>query len=365
MTLRSRKDTANTPDEEANSSSQNLWDAASDNNQESGQRAAAKKVLRAEDVSTILVLGSRSGGKSTLIGRLLEKNETPKPTLALDFTFARRTTPDLIKEICHIWELGGDAITFSQLIETPIKTNHALDKFSIFLVLDLSVPEKIWATLDTTISSAKKALTRALADNLRSKESQDMTRKLEENIKERLGDDCQDRNQIEPFPLPLVIICTKYDVFQNFEPEKRKLICRILRLASHRLGASLNFYSMHEVAHNRRVRELFTHYAFGTPFPKGIVQDYNKALLIPPGGDSYDQIWPGTPPNQFSMDFFKHLFETQVGKYNEKLSIPDDPADDANFHESDVDSRRSLILEDIALTEKVRQEYSKADNLIL
>lgn len=36
-----------------------------------------------------------------------------------------------------------------------------------------------------------RALTRALADNLRSKESQDMTRKLEENIKERLGEDCQ------------------------------------------------------------------------------------------------------------------------------------------------------------------------------
>lgn len=35
-------------------------------------------------------------GKSTLIGRLLEKNETPKPTLALDFTFARRTTQDLV-----------------------------------------------------------------------------------------------------------------------------------------------------------------------------------------------------------------------------------------------------------------------------
>lgn len=98
---------------------------------------------------------------------------------------------------------------------------------------------------------------------------------------------------------------------------------------------------------------------------KGIAQDYNKALLIPHGGDSYDQIWPGTSSNQFSMDFFKHLFETQIGKYNEKLSVPDDPAEDANFRESDVDSRRSLILEDIALTEKVRQEFSKADNIIL
>jgi len=61
-----------------------------------------------------------------------------------------------IKEVCHIWELGGDAITFSQLIETPIKTNHALDKFAIFLVLDLSVPEKIWPTLDTVVSVSKR-----------------------------------------------------------------------------------------------------------------------------------------------------------------------------------------------------------------
>jgi dynein light intermediate chain 2 len=61
-----------------------------------------------------------------------------------------------MKEVCHIWELGGDAIIFNQLIETPIKTNHALDKFAIFLILDLSIPEKIWPTLETVVVVAKK-----------------------------------------------------------------------------------------------------------------------------------------------------------------------------------------------------------------
>lgn len=72
---------------------------------------------------------------------------------------------------------------------------------------------------------------------------------------------------MEPFPLPLVIIGAKYDMFEKFEPEKRKTICRILRLVSHRLGASLNFFTKNDISLNRRARELFSHYAFETQFP--------------------------------------------------------------------------------------------------
>ena len=58
--------------------------------------------------------------------------------------------------MCHIWELGGDALLFPQLIETPILTNRRLDKFAIFLVLDLSVPETLWVTLESAVVNAKK-----------------------------------------------------------------------------------------------------------------------------------------------------------------------------------------------------------------
>jgi hypothetical protein len=98
-------------------------------------------------------------------------------------------------------------------------------------------------------------------------------------------------------------------------------------------------------------------------YSNGVSQDASKPLLIPHGADSYDQIWPGCNPTQFSMEFFKHIFETQVGKYDEKSSIPDDPAEDPNFRELEIDSRRNMILEDLNLTESIRKEYYKGDSI--
>lgn len=44
----------------ANFSSQNLWDAASEQSYDGGQSKSNPKVLRAEDVTTIFVLGSKA-----------------------------------------------------------------------------------------------------------------------------------------------------------------------------------------------------------------------------------------------------------------------------------------------------------------
>ena len=53
-----------------------------------------------------------------------------------------------------------------------------------------------------------------------------------------------DKDHIRPFPipLPLIILGGRYDEFQNFEPEKKKIICKALRFFSHYHGASLQFY---------------------------------------------------------------------------------------------------------------------------
>ena len=51
-----------------------------------------------------------------------------------------------------------------------------------------------------------------------------------------------DKDHIRPFPLPLIILGGRYDEFQNFEPEKKKIICKALRFFAHYHGASLQFY---------------------------------------------------------------------------------------------------------------------------
>jgi hypothetical protein len=44
---------------------------------------------------------------------------------------------------------------------------------------------------------------------------------------------------ITPFLMPLVIVGSKYDLFQDFDSEKRKVICKTLRFIAHIYGASL------------------------------------------------------------------------------------------------------------------------------
>ena len=41
--------------------------------------------------------GSKGVGKTTLIHRFLEREEAPKQTLALEYTFGRKTNQNLIK----------------------------------------------------------------------------------------------------------------------------------------------------------------------------------------------------------------------------------------------------------------------------
>lgn len=44
---------------------------------------------------------------------------------------------------------------------------------------------------------------------------------------------------MEPFRIPLVIIGTKFDLYQELDPEKKKVIAKTLRFMAHTYGASL------------------------------------------------------------------------------------------------------------------------------
>jgi dynein light intermediate chain 2 len=46
---------------------------------------------------TLLILGSKRCGKTTLIHRLLDSQDSAKPTLALEYTFGRKTNNTLAK----------------------------------------------------------------------------------------------------------------------------------------------------------------------------------------------------------------------------------------------------------------------------
>lgn len=56
----------------------------------------------------------------------------------------------------------------------------------------------------------------------------------------KIGYPPQDKDLLDPLPVPLAIVGSKYDIFQDFDPEKKKIISKTLRFVAHTNGASLH-----------------------------------------------------------------------------------------------------------------------------
>ena len=72
-----------------------IWDLAiSINNQRlvSGEEGGGRPRER-----SLVFLGSKGAGKTSLIHRFLERDEAAKQTLALEYTFGRKTNQNLVK----------------------------------------------------------------------------------------------------------------------------------------------------------------------------------------------------------------------------------------------------------------------------
>ena len=122
---------------------------------------------------------------------------------------------------------------FTKLLETPLSPLK-LTNLHIVLMIDLSKPGELWFTLETLMSALQTYMEMSLKNS----------EETEEDLKKRSVIDPQhpDKDYVRPFALPLIILGGRYDEFQNFDPEKKKIICKALRFFSHYYGASLQFY---------------------------------------------------------------------------------------------------------------------------
>jgi len=69
-----------------------IWDSFS-------REAKSKK----QPEVTCFFVGSQSAGKSTLIGRFLDQTGSNKPTIGLEYIYAKKGNI-----LCNIWEAGGN-----------------------------------------------------------------------------------------------------------------------------------------------------------------------------------------------------------------------------------------------------------------
>uniref|UniRef100_UPI00398E57F2 cytoplasmic dynein 2 light intermediate chain 1 isoform X2 n=1 Tax=Pristiophorus japonicus TaxID=55135 RepID=UPI00398E57F2 len=277
--------------------SDTLWDIAVAQVSKKNEEKKNEEDLEIRERS-VFFLGSKSGGKSTIILRFLDRDEIPKPTLALEYIFGRRAkghnTP---KDIAHFWELGGGT-SLSDLAQIPI-TVDSIRTLSIVLVLDLSKPNELWPNMEKLLIVTRNCINTAIHE-LSKKDSINVN-----EIKQRT-----------------------WKTLQKNHP----------------------FFSNKLESMMSKMRTVLNHLAFGTDRSKTISVEHNKPLFVPAGLDSLSQI--GSPPAaevdlgkinaRNPIDLWKKVYEKQFPSENtSKLKDIEDPTKDPQYAEPEVDAMRT------------------------
>lgn len=307
-----------------------MWDLVS-------KAAVDKDGLQLQKEATLLFVGSKQSGKSTAIYRFLNRDDVPKPTLALEYTFGRQSrTNALYKDVCNIWEIGGGTL-FNNLLSSLV-TAQQLQTLTVIIMVDLSKPKTIFNIVMDCLQTI-----RTKVDSISNDAS---LNKAQETICIQksyftIDETHPDYGQVKMFPFPVIIIGGKYDIFQGFEPEHKKIICRTLRYLAHNNGASLHFFTSKIESLVSRTKALLNNLAFGTALSNYISQDYNKPLIIPFGADAFSQIGESSGDNSTpTIMEWKKIYENTFGLDSGQKAIDNlvDPGNDLNFREIAVDS---------------------------
>ncbi|KAK3584581.1 hypothetical protein CHS0354_040283 [Potamilus streckersoni] len=337
----------------------NLWDVAIEKAKEVGEEN------KASEDSAVFLIGNKNAGKTSIILRFLDRDEPPKPTVALEYTYGRRSKGhNIAKDVGHIWELGGGT-WLAKLMDVPLNPDTVLHT-ALIIVVDLSKPNEMWFTLETLLNTAKSRIETIISEM--KPDNPTIREVFRSKAWERVGPDHPDKSMIDPFLIPLVIIGSKYDVFQDFDSEKKKVICKTLRFIAHTHGASLQFFSLKMEQLVTKIRALISHYLFSTSSSSKLQVEHNKPLMVPEGQDSFQQI--GTPPladkdigrvqAKTPMELWKHAFEGHFPQHNaDNAALVEDPAKDPQYAEPAIDNLRTQKDEELERYRKMSERRAK------
>lgn len=147
-------------------------------------------------------------GKTSIINNFLDRSDTLKPTLALEYSFGRRNAgpQGIQKQICNVWELGSLSNSAS-LMSVPVKS-HGFDNFAAVITLNLQYPDRLWGDLEAVLNGLKQTI-----ESYANTEAYSKWQKVAEK---RIGANHPDLKTLELFPFPIVIVGGYYDKFQDF-----------------------------------------------------------------------------------------------------------------------------------------------------
>jgi len=257
------------------------------------------------DIS-VLFCGMKKSGKTALIDRFInpakDEKDMPKPTVALDYKFARYASDtSTSKVLAHIFDLGGDE-NFEELVKMPV-TPATCGNMVLAITIDTSEPHLAVPSLEKWLRLLRDHVTSSL--QTLAKDSPNGAKRVEAQQLARIAawQEHPDQAHVVPFPVPLVIFGTKCDaLLTDVDPEKRKGLCRILRYYAHVNGASLVFSSVKEKTSMNSTRTLLRQLLFGVSAKKDFPEqlDPSKPLCIVSGKDSLGAI--GVPQGSSGGD---------------------------------------------------------------
>ncbi|XP_011309825.1 cytoplasmic dynein 2 light intermediate chain 1 [Fopius arisanus] len=291
---------------------------------------------------SIIIIGSKRVGKTTMVYRFLEKDETAKPTIAMDYSYGRKAGKSLMRDIVHIWEIGHLTSSLISAAVTGASLTHSPHHITLMVILDLTSPSTLWSTLEESLAAARSAMKMSL------------TQQIIEEMKQRRIKEFHNytEKQIDLFPMKLCIVGGKYDEFKDYDLGKKQMIGKTLRAVACNLGADLQYYSSKDSGLVRKMKDLLSWHGFSNHPMKGICSDLDKALLIPAGTDSFTAIdlkYSATHSTSI-LETIKQgylvEFPTRVGDSDVDL---EDPANDPNFNEAIIDRLKSQREEEIAV----------------
>ena len=285
--------------------------------------------------SQIVFLGDAGSGKSTLIQTFLKPSaatgganaaagKESKPTVALDYNFARKATSttavinnnnnnnnssnsSATKSIAHFWECGGD-LTEPQFLEIPLTSECVVRESAHFIIVcDLSKPHNAIVSLLRSLSAIREAI--ALRSNALQAKDVSSLKALREKILQSYNGH-PDSARVKPTDVPIVIVANKHDALRAWPAVEKKALFQTLRFIAHYFGAALCTMSASSssssttnesgVSMRDMYRNLLNAIAFGANgslptanYKPCCETNVDKGVFISRGQDSFEQILLG------------------------------------------------------------------------
>jgi len=270
----------------------------------------------------MLACGMKRSGKTSIVDRFInpkkDDKDVPKPTVALDYKYARREAgeQDGKKMLAHIYDLGGDEGN-ENLVAIPVSPS-TVGNLVVCIMIDLSEPGPALEVLHKWLEQLRAQVIQNL--EILAKESSSGANRVAalEKARQDIFEENPDKESVKAFPCPIVIFGTKCDSLADVDPEKRRSLCHAMRYFAHVNGASLVFTSVKEKDGMVGARAVLRKLIFGVEAKSSHVDqlDPAKPITVLAGKDSLEAI--GKPhgaaaPDKAWRDIVKTYFpDTQT-----------------------------------------------------